>query len=82
MTWVVSKLRAFHSHVTFYIERKGRYIDNDHREYRIQVYFDGSWESFANKGGWWTHTNGVCEDAEPVLKATLPKAQALLILKG
>lgn len=79
--WVVSKLRAFHTHVTFYIANKGRY-GNEYLEYRIQVYFDGTWESFADKGGWWSQTNGVCEEAEPLLKATLPKAQALLILKG
>jgi hypothetical protein len=81
-TWFISGLAVFDRHAKFYIEYKGRYSGNDYREYRIQVYRDGSWNVFANKGGWWKETNGVCEDAEPLLKDTLRKAQALLILKG
>ena len=54
-------------------------------EYKIHVFDDGDWFAFKRdwaKYGGWREVNGVCEDAEPVFKAALPKAQALAILKG
>ena len=55
-------------------------------EYSIHVFSDGTWVAFkrdyTRPNGYWRDVNGVCENAEPLLKAALPKAQALAILKG
>lgn len=81
-TWFISDMRVFDRHAKFYIEYKGRYSGKDYREYRVQVYRDGSWNVFASKGGWWKEVNGVTEELEPLLYGAIHKAQALLILKG
>ena len=54
-------------------------------EYMAFVEPDGTW--MMNKRDFsrvthWREVNGVCEEAEPLFKEALPKAQALAILKG
>jgi hypothetical protein len=53
-------------------------------EYTTRVWDDGTWVVFRLDGHRlnWHECNGVCEEAEPVFFAALPKAQALAILKG
>jgi hypothetical protein len=54
-------------------------------EYKTRVWDDGSWVAFRldyGRAGRWCEVNGICEEAEPVFFAALPKAQALAILKG
>lgn len=82
-TWTTTRIET-HSDgsARFFIEYRGYLSGKQYVEYMVRVYRDGSWRSFKDKGGWWTEINGVCEEAEPTLKATLRKAQALLILKG
>jgi hypothetical protein len=57
-----------------------------HLEYLIHVDATGAWTAYkrdySRTASHWREVNGVCEDAEPILKAALPKAQALAILKG
>jgi len=66
----------------FFIQYSGQLTGKRYVEYMVRVYRDGTWRSFKEKGGWWTENNGVCEEAEPLLKAMVRRAQALLILKG
>lgn len=81
--WVAQDITVFSDgFAVFYIAYLGKYTGKDYREYRIRVNRDGTWNAYAAKAGWWKEINGVCEEAEPLLKATLRKAQALLILKG
>lgn len=65
-----------------YIAFIGPYSGNTHLEYIVMVEADGTWMCLKADGPRWRETNGVCEGAEPVFKAALPKAQALAILKG
>lgn len=56
-----------------------------HVEYMAFVEPDGTWmmsKKDYNRTNTWREVNGVCEEAEPVFKAALRKAQALAILKG
>ena len=82
-TWLAQDMRVMpDGHALFYIIYIGRFTGREYREYRVKVYRNGLWNAYCSKDGWWKETNGVCEEAEPLLKATLRKAQALLILKG
>ncbi len=82
-TWLVQDMMVMpDGHAIFYIIYLGKYSGNEYREYRVKVYRNGLWNVYTSKGGLWKEINGVCEEAEPLLKATLRKAQALLILKG
>ena len=53
-------------------------------DYKIWVWDDGTWVAFRHDAHRinWHAVNGLCDEAEPVFKAALPKAQALAILKG
>jgi hypothetical protein len=56
-----------------------------HVEYMAFVEHDGTWmmsKRDYNRTNNWREVNGICEEAEPVFFAALPKAQALAILKG
>jgi hypothetical protein len=65
-----------------YIAFIGPHSGNTRLEYIVMVEKDGTWMCLKADGSRWRETNGVCEEAEPVFKAALPKAQALAILKG
>ena len=66
----------------FYLGYIGYLSGNTHLEYLIRVHADGEWWCYREQSHRWRVVNGVCEEAEPIFKATLPKAQALAILKG
>lgn len=85
--WLVQEIRPMREAgvvigAKIYIAYTGYLSGNEHLEYIVLVDADGTWTCFKVDGHRWRETNGVCEDAEPVFKAALPKAQALAILKG
>lgn len=84
--WVVQDMRVMREYgavvgAKIYLAYVGYLSGNLHTEYIVIVELDGSWSCFKVDGHRWREVNGVCEEAEPILKATLPKAQALAILK-
>lgn len=85
--WLVQDIRPMVEFGTvvgakIYIAFIGAHSGNTHLEYIVMVDADGTWMCLKVDGYRWHEVNGVCEEAEPVLKAALPKAQALAILKG
>ena len=85
--WVIQSMRPMMEFgvvigAKFYLAYVGYLSGNEHLEYIVMVDKDGSWTCFKVDGHRWREVNGVCEEAEPVFKAALPKAQALAILKG
>jgi hypothetical protein len=85
--WVVQEIRVMRDMgvvigAKIYIAYVGYLSGNEHLEYIVMVDKDGSWTCFKVDGHRWREVNGVCEEAEPLLKASIPKAQALAILKG
>ena len=86
--WVTTQIKIVRDRVApihwaeFYLGYIGYLSGNTHLEYLIRVDADGEWSCFREKNHRWREVNGVCEEAEPVFKAALPKAQALAILKG
>lgn len=85
--WVIEDIRLMREFgvvigAKFYLASVGRLSGNLHTEYIVMVDKDGTWNCFKIDGHRWREVNGVCEEAEPVFFAALPKAQALAILKG
>ena len=85
--WIVQDMRLSRDMgavigAKFNLAYVGYLSGNLHVEYIVMVDKDGSWTCFEVDGHRWREVNGVCEEAEPVFQAALPKAQALAILKG
>ena len=80
--WVVQNTKLHRDFVRFELAAIGQLSGTPHTEYIVHVNRDMTWNVLKEKGGWWRECNGVIEELEPLLFATLPKAQALLILKG
>lgn len=85
--WIVQDIRPMKEFnvvvgAKIYIAYIGPFSGNTHLEYIVVVEKDGTWMCLKAHGSRWHEVNGVCEEAEPVFKAALPKAQALAILKG
>jgi hypothetical protein len=80
--WMTTPIVTSGSFARFFIDYTGQLSGKRYTEYQVRVSKDGTWNCYKEKGGWWTEVNGVCEEAEPVLKRSIRKAQALLILKG
>jgi hypothetical protein len=85
--WIVQDIRPMKEFgvvigANIYLAYTGYLSGTEYLEYIIMVDADGTWTCLKFDGHRWRETNGVCEDAEPVFKAALPKAQALAILKG
>ena len=85
--WVVQNLRVEYVSgaalfAQFELAAIGQLSGQPYVEYKVRVDSDGAWRVLKEKGGWWRECNGVMEELEPLLFGTIPKAQALLILKG
>ncbi len=66
----------------FTISYIGQHSGKAYEEYVVAVHKDGTWNCWRNFHNGWKPTNGVIEELEPLFYGTLPKAQALAILKG
>lgn len=80
--WIVQDLETRSGFAKFYLSAIGQLSGIPRAEYLVIVNLDGTWNIRKEKGGWWRECNGVIEELEPLMFATIRKAQALLILKG
>lgn len=85
--WVIQDMKVLRVEgstlcAQFEIAYRGQYTGKTYVEYRVRVDDDGTWTCYREIGGRYKQTNGVIEELEPLLYGTIPKAQALAILKG